>query len=64
MDHKTAVLVIVNAMQSDKNPEDIQREVDSLLETVPPEEREAVLKEATDTYTRVEAGLPVDPSTG
>jgi hypothetical protein len=63
MDHKTAVLVIVNAMQSDKSPEDIQREVDLLLETVNPEEREAVLKEATETYKRVEARLPVDPLT-
>jgi len=63
MDHKTAVLVIVNAMQSDKNPEDIQSEVDELLETVAPEEREAVLKEATETYKRVEARLPIDPPT-
>ncbi len=61
MDHKTAVLVIVNAMQSDKNPEDIQSEVDVLLQTVHPDEREAVLKEATETYRRVEARLPVDP---
>lgn len=63
MDHKTAVLVIVNAMQSDKNPEDIQSEVDELLETVAPEEREAVLKEATETCKRVEARLPVYPPT-
>ena len=63
MDHKTAVLVIVNAMQSDKSPEDIQREVDVLLETVNPEDREAVLKEAIETRQRVEARLPVDPST-
>ena len=52
MDHKTAVLVIVNAMQSDKNPEDIQKEVDELLGTVAPGDREAVLKEATETYKR------------
>ena len=63
MDHKTAVLVIVNAMQSDKNPEDIQSEIDELLQTVAPGEREAVLKEAADIYKRVEARLPVDPST-
>lgn len=62
MDHKTAVLVIVNAMQSDKNPEDIQKEVNELLQTVAAEEREAVLNEATETYKRVEARLPVDPS--
>jgi hypothetical protein len=60
MDHKTAVLVIVNAMQSDKNPEDIQAEVDELLQTVNADEREAVLREATETYKRVEARLPVD----
>ena len=52
MDHKTAVLVIVNAMQSDKSPEDIQKEVDELLGTVAPGDREAVLKEATETYKR------------
>ena len=63
MDHKTAVLVIVNAMQSDKNPEDIQKEINELLQTVAPAEREAVLKEATETYKKVEARLPVDPST-
>jgi hypothetical protein len=63
MDHKTAVLVILNAMQSDKNPEDIQSEIDELLKTVAPGEREAVLREATDTYKRVEARLPVDPTT-
>jgi hypothetical protein len=62
MDHKTAVLVIVNAMQSDKSPEGIQREIDELLQTVAPEEREAVLREARETYRKVEARLPVDPS--
>jgi predicted transcriptional regulator len=61
MDHKTAVLVIVNAMQSDKSPEDIQREIEVLLQTVAPEERETVLKQATETYKRVEARLPVEP---
>ena len=64
MDHKTAVLVIVNAMQSDKSPEDIRTEIDELLQTVAPEERGAVLKEATDIYKKVEARLPVDPSIG
>jgi len=34
-----------------------------LLETVNPEEREAVLQEATETCKRVEARLPVDPHT-
>jgi hypothetical protein len=61
MDYKTAVLVIINAMQSDKTPADIQSEVQTLLSTVAPEEREAVLKEATETYERVKAKLPVDP---
>ena len=63
MDHKTAVLVLVNAMQSDKNPEDIQKEVDELLQAVAAEERAAVLKEATEMFQRVEAKLPVEPST-
>jgi uncharacterized membrane protein len=62
MDHKTAVLVILNAMQSDKLPEDIQKEVNELLQTVAAEDREAVLKEATETYKKVQARLPVDPS--
>ena len=62
MDHKTAVLVILNAMQSDKLPEDIQKEVNELLQTVAAEDREAVLKEATETYRKVQARLPVDPS--
>ena len=61
MDHKTAVMVIVNAMQSDKNPENIQKEVEELLGTVNPEEREAVLKEATETYKKAALGLPIDP---
>ena len=61
MDHKTAVVVIVNAMQSDKNPEDIQTEVNELLGTVDPEARDAVLKEATETYKKAALGLPVDP---
>jgi hypothetical protein len=61
MDHKTAVLVIVNAMQSDKNPEDIQSEVDELLQTVAPDRREAVLNEATETCKKAALGLPIDP---
>lgn len=61
MDHKTAVLVVINAMQSDKSPEDIDREITTLLETVAPGDRDAVLKEARDTYKRVEARLPIDP---
>ena len=60
MDHKTAVMVIVNAMQSDKDAEDIRREIDELLQTVAADEREAVLKEATEIYRKVEARLPVD----
>ena len=61
MDQKTAVLVIVNAMQSDKNPEDIQKEVDELLGTVNPDERETVLREATETVKKAALGLPIDP---
>ena len=61
MDHKTAVVVIVNAMQSDKNPEDIQTEVNELLGTVDPEARDAVLKEARETYKKAALGLPIDP---
>jgi hypothetical protein len=61
MDHKTAVLVIVNAMQSEKSPEDIQKEVNELLQTVAAEERDAVFKEATETYKKAALGLPVDP---
>ena len=62
MDHKTAVLVIVNAMQSDKDPKDIQSEVDELLQTVAEDEREAVLKDATETCKKAALGLPIDPS--
>ena len=61
MDHSTAVLVLINAMQSDKSPEDIEKEIQDLLEAVPPEEREPVLKEASEQYKRLEAGLPFDP---
>lgn len=61
MDHKTAVAVIVNAMQSDKTPEDLQKEVNELLGTVNPEERDAILTEATETYKKAALGLPVDP---
>ena len=61
MDHKTAVLVIVNAMQSDKSPEDIQAEVDELLQTVAPDQREAVLNEARETCRKAALGLPIDP---
>jgi hypothetical protein len=61
MDHKTAVLVIVNAMQSDKDPQDIKTEVDELLQTVAPDQREAVLNEATETCKKAALGLPIDP---
>ncbi len=61
MDQKTAVLVIVNAMQSDKNPEDIQKEVDELLGTVNPDDRETVLREATETVKKAALGLPIEP---
>ena len=60
MDHKTAVMVLVNAMQSDQAPEDIQKEIDALLETVSLEDRAKVLKDAKETFAKVEAGLPVD----
>ena len=59
MDHKTAVLVLINAMQdADKLPEDVRREVNTLLEAVSPADRDAVLKEATDTFEKLKAGLP------
>jgi hypothetical protein len=61
MDHKTAVLVIVNAMQSDKDPQDIKTEVDELLQAVAQDQREAVLSEATDTCKKAALGLPIDP---
>jgi hypothetical protein len=54
MDHETAVLVLINAMQDvDKSPEDIRKEIDVLLETVTPDDREAVLREATEKYTKL-----------
>jgi len=46
VDHSTAVMVLINAMQSDKPQEDIEREIQELLEAVPPEDREPVRKEA------------------
>ena len=61
VDHSTAVMVLINAMQSDKPQEDIEREIQELLEAVPPEDREPVLKEASEQYKRLEAGLPFDP---
>jgi hypothetical protein len=61
MDRKTAVLVITNAMQSDKDPEDIAREVDELLQTVDPDQREAVIAEAKDICKKAALGLPIDP---
>ena len=61
MDHKTAVLVVVNAMRSDKDPEDIQREVDELLQAVAPDQRDAVINEATETCKKAALGLPIDP---
>lgn len=61
MDHSTAVMVLINAMQSDKTPEDIEKEIHDLLEAIPPEDREPVLKEASEQYKRLEAGLPFDP---
>jgi hypothetical protein len=63
VDHSTAVMVLINAMQSDKSPEDIEKEIQDLLEAVPPGEREPVLKEASEQYKRLEAGLPFDPDT-
>ena len=61
MDHSTAVMVLINAMQSDKSPEDIEKEIHDLLEAVSPEDREAVLKEASQQYKRLEGGLPFEP---
>jgi uncharacterized membrane protein len=61
VDHSTAVMILINAMQSDKSREDIEKEIQDLLEAVPPEEREPVLKEASEQYQRLEAGLPFDP---
>ena len=59
MDRDTAVLVIINAMQDvDKSPGEIQKEIDTLLETVSPQERDAVMKEAKEKYDRLESGLP------
>jgi hypothetical protein len=63
VDHSTAVMVLINAMQSDKSPEEIEKEIQDLLEAVPPHEREPVLKEASEQYKRLEAGLPFDPDT-
>jgi hypothetical protein len=60
MDHRTAVLLLINALQSDQTPEDIQKELDTLLQTVDSEDRDAVLKEAREKYERLEAGLPFD----
>ena len=34
MDHSTAVMVLINAMQSDKSLEDIEKEIQGLLEAV------------------------------
>jgi hypothetical protein len=60
VDHSTAVMVLINAMQSDKSPEDIEREIHDLLEAVSPGAREQVLREASEQYKRLEAGLPFD----
>jgi hypothetical protein len=60
VDHSTAVMLLINAMQSDKSPEDIEKEIHDLLEAVSPEDREPVLKEASEQYKRLEAGLPFD----
>ena len=49
-------------MQSEDTPEGIQKEIETLLQTVVPEEREAVLKAATEQYKRLQAGLPFDPN--
>jgi hypothetical protein len=54
-------MVLINAMQSDKSPEDIEQEIHDLLEAVSPEDREGVLKEASEHYKRLEAGLPFEP---
>ena len=62
MDHNTAVLVILNAMQDiEKSPEDVQKEIDTLLQAVSPDERDEVLKEAKQKYQRLESGLPLSP---
>jgi hypothetical protein len=63
VDHSTAVMVLINAMQSDKSPEDIEKEIQDLLKAVPPEDREPVFKQASEQYKRLEAGLPFDPDT-
>jgi uncharacterized membrane protein len=64
VDHSTAVMILINAMQSDKSREDIEKEIQDLLEAVTPEEREPVLKEASEQYKRLEAGLPFDQDAG
>ena len=62
MDHNTAVLVLINAMQDiEKSPEDIQKEIHVLLEAVTPDDRAAVLEEAKERYARLKAGLPFGP---
>jgi hypothetical protein len=60
MDHNTAVLVILNAMQDiEKSSEETQKEIDTLLLAVSPDERDAVLQEARKKYERLESGLPL-----
>jgi hypothetical protein len=56
MDHATAVAVILNAMQSDQTPEDIRKEISTLLQTVNAEDRDAVLTEAAEQYKRLGEG--------
>ena len=61
MNHETAVLVLINAMQDvERSPEDIRKEIDTLLQAVNPADREAVLKEATEKHERLAAGMPFD----
>jgi hypothetical protein len=62
MDHNTAVLVILNAMQDvERSPEETQKEIDTLLQAVSPDERAAVLQEAREKYEILESGLPLSP---
>ncbi len=56
MDHATAIAVILSAMQSDQTPEDTQKEIDTLLQTVSAEDRDSVLKEATEQFKKLGGG--------
>ncbi len=58
MDHATAVAVLLSAMQSDLTPEDIQKEIATLLQTISADDRDNVLKEATEQFKKLGEGLP------